>query len=199
MKAFSITFDYRCPFARNANEHVLLALEAGKGWDVTFLPFSLDQVHLSDADPAVWDGGPRSAGLIATETALVVSKLMPERFRAVHRSLFAARHDQARDLRDLVVVKDVLINNGVDIDQVMTELDSGWPLEQYRKAHESAVADYGVFGVPTFIVDNQAAFVRIMTRPEDDKDLAVSTIERVLDIVSSHPELNEIKHTSAAR
>ena len=27
--AFEITYDYRCPFARNAHEHVLDALEAG--------------------------------------------------------------------------------------------------------------------------------------------------------------------------
>jgi len=199
MKAFSITFDYRCPFARNANEHVLAALEAGQGWDVTFLPFSLDQVHLADTDPPVWDDGPRSPGLLATEAALVVGERMPEKFRALHRSLFAARHDQSRDLRDFAVIKDVLLANGIDIDEVMTEVDSGWPLEQYRKAHESSVADHAVFGVPTFIVGDQAAFVRIMTRPEGDKAMAVATIERVLDIVTAHPELNEIKHTSADR
>ena len=29
MTAFSVTWDYRCPFARNAHEHVLAGLDAG--------------------------------------------------------------------------------------------------------------------------------------------------------------------------
>ena len=32
--SFAITWDYRCPYARNANEHVITALEAGADWDV---------------------------------------------------------------------------------------------------------------------------------------------------------------------
>jgi hypothetical protein len=44
--AFAVTWDYRCPFARNAHEHVLDGLAAGAEWDVTFLPFSLGQVHV---------------------------------------------------------------------------------------------------------------------------------------------------------
>ncbi len=36
---FSVTWDYRCPFARNANEHILTALQGGAEWDVTFIPF----------------------------------------------------------------------------------------------------------------------------------------------------------------
>jgi len=36
---FAVTWDYRCPFARNAHEHVLTALDAGADWDVRFVPF----------------------------------------------------------------------------------------------------------------------------------------------------------------
>ena len=52
-RAFEITYDYRCPFARNAHEHVLDALEAGADWDVTFVPFSLGQVHVTEGQPDV--------------------------------------------------------------------------------------------------------------------------------------------------
>ena len=55
-----------------------------------------------------------------------------------------------------------------------------------------------VFGVPTFIVGGDAVFVRLMARPEGDADLARTTIDRVLGLITDHPELNEFKHTRIA-
>lgn len=46
--SFAVTWDYRCPFARNAVEHVLLGLEAGAPWEVRFAPFSLNQAHVRE-------------------------------------------------------------------------------------------------------------------------------------------------------
>jgi len=40
---FALTYDYLCPFARNANEHVVTGLRSGAPWDVTIIPFSLTQ------------------------------------------------------------------------------------------------------------------------------------------------------------
>ena len=45
--AFALTWDYRCPFAWKAHDHVVTALQGGADWDVTFLPFSLGQVHVA--------------------------------------------------------------------------------------------------------------------------------------------------------
>ena len=47
-RQFAVSFDYRCPFARNAHESVVAGLEAGRDWDVTFVPFSLDQMHVEE-------------------------------------------------------------------------------------------------------------------------------------------------------
>jgi hypothetical protein len=38
-----------------------------------------------------------------------------------------------------------------------------------------------------------------MTRPEGDGAVARDTIDRVLELVSGHPEINEYKHTSIPR
>lgn len=38
-----------------------------------------------------------------------------------------------------------------------------------------------------------------MTRPAGDNKLARDTIDRVLDLVIEHPELNEYKHMSILR
>jgi 2-hydroxychromene-2-carboxylate isomerase len=197
--SFAVTWDYRCPFARNASEHILDALEAGADWDVTWVPFSLNQVHVEEGDPAVWDDPSKADGLLAMQAGIAVRDNEPEVFRAVQRALFAARHDEGRDIREEDVIRDVIANAGADADQVFKEIASGAPLQSFRASHEQAVAEHKVFGVPTFIKDGQAVFVRVMDRPAGNGPHAQKTIERILDLVTGWPDLNEFKHTSIAR
>jgi hypothetical protein len=196
---FSINFDYRCPFARNANEHVLDALEAGAAYDVTFVGFSLDQVHVAEGDPPVWEQAAKRPALTAGAAGIAVRDRMPEHFPAVHRALFAARHEHGADLRDERVVREALTRGGVDPEVVFAELEAGWPYKVLQQEHEHSVSEHAVFGVPTFVVGDRAVFVRLMTRPHGDGALATSTIDRVLDLLVDHPELNEFKHTSIPR
>jgi protein-disulfide isomerase-like protein with CxxC motif len=198
-RTFGVTWDYRCPFARNFHEHVVVALESGADWDVDFVPFSLNQVHVEEGGTDVWDDPAQAAALLAMEAAIVVRDRMPGDFLRVHAALFGARHDAGRDLRDGSVVWEVLEGEGVDSDQVIAEIKSGWPLDEFRKAHERAVSDHQVFGVPTVLVGSEAVFVRVMHRPGGDAGLAKSTVERVLDLAEGWPDLNEFKHTSIPR
>ena len=62
---FAVTWDYRCPFARNAHEHLIAGLKAGANWDVTFLPFSLTQAHVEEGQPSGWDEPEKDTGLVA--------------------------------------------------------------------------------------------------------------------------------------
>ena len=194
-----MTWDYRCPFARNASEHILTALEAGADWDVTWVPFSLNQAHVEEGDPDVWDDPSKASGLLAMEAGIAVRDRWPEVFPAVQRALFAARHDEARDIRTEDVVRDVLTANGANADDVFKELAGGQTLKTFRTEHERAVEEHHVFGVPTFIADGQAVFVRVMDRPRGDAQRARVTVERILDLLTGWPELNEFKHTSIAR
>ena len=50
-----------------------------------------------------------------------------------------------------------------------------------------------------FIAEDRAVFVRLMSRPEGDAELARTTIERTLDLVTAFDDLNEFKHTSIPR
>src|SRR5579862_4677074 len=196
---FAVTYDYRCPFARNIHEHLVAGLQAGSGWDVTFAPFSLSQVHVEEGGTSVWDDPGKASGLLATEASIVVRDRHPEHFGAVHVALFAARHDEGRDLREREVVRDILDVGGVDGTKVLAEVDDGWPRDVFRKEHDAAVDGHRVFGVPTFVVGDDAVFVRVMTRPEGDSDLARRTIEQVVELLVGHPDLNEFKHTSISR
>jgi hypothetical protein len=197
--SFDVNWDYRCPFARNAHEHLVTALAGGADWEVGFVPFALSQIHVEEGQPAVWDDPEKAPHLFAMQAGIVVRDRYPEAFYDVHLGLFRARHDESKDLREEAEVRRVLADNGVDPDQVMAEIADGWPLETFRKAHESSVNDHQAFGVPTFMVDGQAVFVRLMTRPQGDAELARATIEHVVALTQSRPELNEFKHTSISR
>ncbi|HVF73941.1 MAG TPA: DsbA family protein [Acidimicrobiales bacterium] len=199
MSDFAVTWDYRCPFARNAHEHLVAGLEAGAPWDVRFAAFSLNQVHVAEGGLDVWDDPAQAANLRAMQVGIVVRHRFPELFRKVHVALFKARHDEGRDIRDGDVLRAVLTEQGADADAVFAEIEDGWPLDAFRKEHEQLVNDHQVFGVPTFIAEDQAVFVRLMDRPSGDGELARRTIERVLDLVTGWPELNEFKHTSVRR
>jgi 2-hydroxychromene-2-carboxylate isomerase len=133
------------------------------------------------------------------EAGIVVRDQYPDKFSDAHLALFAARHDETRDLRERAVVAEVLSEQGVDADGVLAAMDDGWPLETFRKEHEAAEVNHRVWGVPTFILGDRAVFVRLMTRPNGDGALARRTIDRVLDLITTEPELNEFKYTSIAR
>ncbi|HEX2192980.1 MAG TPA: DsbA family protein [Acidimicrobiales bacterium] len=196
---FVVTWAYRCPFARNFAEHVLVGLANGAPWDVTWIPFALEQTHVAEGEPDVWDDPAKGPALLAIQAGIAVRDQFPERFLVAHGALFAARHDLGLDLRDPELVKEALGAAGVDAEAVMAEVDTGRPMETLRKEHEQAVAEHSVFGVPTVITGGRATFVRVMNRPDGDAEVAVRTVERVLDLVTGWPELNELKHTTISR
>lgn len=196
---FSVTFDYRCPFARTAHEHLAVALADGAPWNVTFVPFSLAQAHVAEGDVDVWDEPEKDSGLLALMAGVVVRDQYPDAFLPTHVALFAARHDRALQIREPDVVRGVLTDNGVDADAVFAEIARGGPLATVRKEHEAAVAEDKVWGVPTFVSGDQASFVRLMRRPQGDTTLARHTIERIVDLLVGWPDLNEFKHTSIPR
>lgn len=200
-RRFAVTFDYLCPFARNAAEHVTVGLRAGADWDVSFTPYSLSQGHVEEGDPAVWDlPDPNvKSGVLALQVGLAVRERFPERFLDAHERLFAARHDDGEDIKDPEVLWRALDKVGVDADETFALVEGGGPLVTLREEHEAAVRDHDVWGVPTFITDQRAVFVRLMDRPADDTTLARTRIEQVVDLVDSPLELNEFKQTVLPR
>jgi 2-hydroxychromene-2-carboxylate isomerase len=198
-RAFSVTFDYRCPFARNVHEHLVTALEAGADWDVRFVPFSLGQVHVKDGEVDVWDEPDKDTGLLAMQAGVTVRDRYPDAFHAVHLGLFAARHDDGRHIHDEEVVRDVLKASRLDADEVLAAVTDGTALKTVRAEHEEVAASHTVWGVPTFLAGDEAVFVRLMDRPAGDAERARRSIERVVDLLTGWPELNEFKHTTIRR
>jgi protein-disulfide isomerase-like protein with CxxC motif len=188
---FRITFDYLCPFARNANEAVLNGLEAGRDWDAAFHPFSLAQVHVEEGEPDAWDRDDAS-GVLALQWGLAARDHHPDVFPALHRELFAARHDHGQDIKDEAVLRQAAQRAGADADQIASTVAGGAPLRTLQDEHLEAVAEWSVFGVPTFIVNDGATFIRFMSRG------SVDDLDRALELLS-WPELNEFKRTVVPR
>jgi hypothetical protein len=199
MPPFSVTYDYRCPFARIAHLHVVEALDSGQDWDVTFVPFSLRQMHVAEGETSVWDAPESDSGLLVLQVSEVVRERHPESFLGLHRRLFDLRHVDSGDLRDPEVLSGALRELGIDPTPVFEAIDEGWPLAAVRKAHEGAADAHGVWGVPTFIAGDDAVFVRLMEGPDGDPSTSVRTIERVLELLTGWPQLNEFKHTRVRR
>jgi hypothetical protein len=196
--SFAVNWDYRCPFARIAHTHVVEGLLDGADWDVSFVPFSLGQVHVEDGETPIWERPDDDTGLLALQAAVVVRDTDPERFPLVHRALFDARHAQGAKIRDEAVLRAILAEHGVEPDAVFTEVATGEPLGIVRDEHTATVEDLGVWGVPTFMAGGRAAFVRLMELPADAAD-ARRSIERILDMLTGWAELNEFKHTGLDR
>lgn len=196
---FAVSWDYRCPFARNAHEHLLTGLAAGADWDVRFLSFSLGQAHVEDGQPSVWDKPEQDSGIVALQAGVIVRDEFPDRFPGVHRALFAARHDEGKHLDDRSVVEQVLTEHGAPAGEVFALIDDGTALKRVRAEHEQFVESHKMWGVPTFVVGDQAVFVRLMNRPGADARNSIQAIERVVDLAGGWPDLNEFKHTSIPR
>ena len=194
-RQFAVTWDYRCPFARNAQEALVQGLKEGRDWHVRFWPFSLDQIHVEEGDTPVWEralDAPGTGGVRALLWGIAVRDAFPDQFLDFHLAAFRARHDEGQKIAEGSVLRAVAESVGLDADAVAGEVASGRPLKALEAEHTEAVDRYAVFGVPTIIDGDEAVFVRLMDRGNVD-DFA-----HALDLVGS-TRLNEFKRTKIPR
>ena len=194
MLSFQLSYDYRCPFAKNIHLHVVTALRAGADFDVTFVPWTMSQGYRVDGAPDVWDDPSRDEELLALAASTSIRDFQPEFFLDAHEALFRARHERAIRLVTAMEIRDVLSSTGVDVDQVFEDVESRRPHkvigESFREFDR-----YEAFGVPTFVVGDDATFVRYMNVPSNDASASITLIESLINLMSNESALNEFKHT----
>jgi len=195
---FEVSYDYLCPFAHIAHEHLVEGLRSGAEWEVTFTPWTLRQVHKEEGAPDVWDDESKREELLALEASIVVRDSFPERFLDVHLALFRARHDRKIRLATRDEVVQVLDETGVDTAAIFEEVDGGGPRKELAASFRRLVDEHDHFGVPTFVVEDQAVFVRLMDRPSTAAD-AVEVVEWTVDTLVNDRRLNEFKRTKIPR
>jgi predicted DsbA family dithiol-disulfide isomerase len=193
-RSVAITFDYRCPFAYNGNLAVINSIRGGSDIEWRFVPFSLDQVHVEEGEPAMWERDPAEwgSGMRALLYGIAARDAFPDKFFDAHIALFAARHEHGKRLAEEDVLKEAVASAGLDADAVGEEAWSGRPLKTLQDEHTECVDNYGVFGVPTYWEDGQAAFVRFMNRGNADD------LTRMLEWLA-WGDLNEFKRPRIPR
>lgn len=195
--AFQLSYDYRCPFAKNIHLHVVTALRAGADFDVTFVPWTMSQGYRADGAPDVWDDPARDAEHFALAVSTSIRDLAPERFLDAHKALFRARHERAIRLVNEREITDALDGLQLDLGTIFEDVASRRPHkvigESFREFEQ-----YEAFGVPTFVVNGDATFVRYMNPPNDDPTASITVIQSLIDLMSNQSALNEFKHTKVA-
>ncbi len=135
--------------------------------------------------------------MLALQYGVAARDSQPEVFHDVHLALFGARHAEGKKIRDIEVVLEAAAKAGADVEALQKEVESGRPPETIRAEHEESVERWGVFGVPTFIVGDDAAFVRVMHRDGTGLD-PTQTVDRLLELME-WSDLNEFKRPRIPR
>jgi hypothetical protein len=192
--SFKLSYDYRCPFAKNIHLHVVAALRAGAELDVTFLPWTMGQGHRAEGAPDVWDDPTQDSANLALAVSTSIRDLQPEHFLQAHEALFRARHEQAIRLSTLEQISGVVTPLGVDMAVVEADLATRRPFDVLGETFRE-MARYDAFGVPTFVVNDDATFVRYMKPPTGDDQASATIITSLVSLMANQVDLNEFKHT----
>jgi 2-hydroxychromene-2-carboxylate isomerase len=193
-RSIAVTFDYRCPFAYNGNLAAIKLLRQGTDIEFRFVPFSLDQAHVPEGEPPVWERerDEWGTGMISLLYGIACRDTFPEQFFDAHLALFAARHEHGKQLQDEDVVREAVASAGLDPAAVAEEAFSGRPLKTLQTEHTESVERYGAFGVPTYLEGDEAVFIRFMDRGN------VDDLVRALDLLQ-WSALNEFKRPRIPR
>ncbi|HEY5010007.1 MAG TPA: hypothetical protein VIH73_02560, partial [Acidimicrobiales bacterium] len=87
---------------------------------------------------------------------------------------------------------------GVDMAKVAADVASRRPHDVIAASHKE-FDRFEAFGVPTFVVNDDATFVRYMSEPGDDSAQSVELITALLAMMTNRADLNEFKHTQLPR
>jgi hypothetical protein len=194
MVPFLLSYDYRCPFAKNMHLHLIAAQRAGANYDVTFVPWTMSQGHKPEGAPDVWADEKQDKVNLALTVSISVRDQQPALFLDAHEALFRARHERGLRLNDIDQLSEILSPLGVDMAAVRDDLATRRPHQVLGESF-ALMATYEVFGVPTFVVNHDATFVRYMKPPTDDPAASRTVIDTLLALMEHNVDINEFKHT----
>lgn len=194
MQSFKLSYDYRCPFAKNIHLHAVAALRAGADLSIEFSPWTMSQGYRDEGAPDVWADPSKDADLLALAVSVSIRDQQPEHFLDAHEALFRGRHEQGLALKSWADIEAALATTNVDLEAVRRDVDARRP-HAVIGATFREFEGYEAFGVPTFVVNGDATFVRYMRAPSDDDQASAKLFDSLLTLMSSEVDLNEFKHT----
>jgi protein-disulfide isomerase-like protein with CxxC motif len=193
MNAFKLSYDYRCPFAKNIHLHAVAALKGGADLQIEFMPWTMSQNYRAEGAPDVWNDEKKDSELLSLAISTSIRDQQPALFLDVHEAFFRARHEQGVRLVSWEQIEPILAPLGVDIEKVKQDVASRRPHQVIGETF-TEFTRYEAFGVPTFVVNGDATFVRYMEGPESPQKSG-ELLTSLVTLMSSQSALNEFKHT----
>ena len=192
VRQLDVFYDYLCPFVFRASVLLKNVKDSGeRPLDIRWRYFSLIQVNSKVEGFTVWDASDSEArGRLAFKAAEAARR--QNAFEDFHMALLRARHEQRVDIDEIAVVEQIAEDSGLDLDRFRKDIADPEIVSALERDHRVAVADYGVFGTPTFIFEGgAAAYVRLSEPPEASDSVAI--FDRVIAIGAEEPRILEIK------
>jgi predicted DsbA family dithiol-disulfide isomerase len=192
VRQLDVFYDYLCPFVFRASVLLKNVKDSGvRPLDIRWRYFSLIQVNSKVEGFTVWDASDSEArGRLAFKAAEAARR--QNAFDDFHMALLRARHEQRVDIDEIAVVEQIAEDSGLDLARFRKDIADPEIVSALERDHRAAVADYGVFGTPTFIFEGgAAAYVRISEPPEASDSVAI--FDRVIAIGAEEPRILEIK------
>ncbi len=116
-------------------------------------------------------------------------------FEPFHMLLFEAFHREPKDTTREEVLAEIARKTNLDVEQFLEDLKS----EQSRKLvghdHSEGEEKYGLFGVPTLIIDESRPFFLKLGKLPDSTDEQVAFFHELQAIITKSPYLLEVKRT----
>lgn len=192
VRQLDVFYDYLCPSVFRASVLLKNVKDSGeRPLDIRWRYFSLVQVNSKVEGFTVWDASDSEArGRLAFKAAEAARR--QNAFDDFHMALLRARHEQRVDIDEIAVVEQIAEDSGLDLDRFRKDIADPEIVSALERDHRAAVADYGVFGTPTFIFESgAAAYVRLSEPPEASDSVAI--FDRVIAIGAEEPRILEIK------
>ena len=191
-RQLDVFYDYLCPFVYRASVLLQNVRDSGqRRLDVRWRYFSLTQVNAKVEGFTIWGAADSEArGRLAFKAAEAARR--QDAFDSFHMAVLQARHEQRADIDDLAVIEQLAEVSGLDLARFREDMDDPNIVSALERDHRAAVAEYGVFGTPTFVFGpGKAVYVRL-SEPPDATD-SVAVFDRVVSIAAEEPRILEIK------
>jgi predicted DsbA family dithiol-disulfide isomerase len=157
--------------------------------------FSLEQDHSTrGADFKLWDHPEvTSRSLKAFQAAKCAQVQGNHLFDTFHMLLFEAFHREPKDTTCDSVLEDMARKATMDVEQFLEDLRSEKSRQLVGQDHSEAEEKYGVFGVPTLIIDKQRPFFLKLGKLPDSTGEQVEFFNELRQIITNRPYLSEVK------
>lgn len=191
-----VYYDYVCPYVY-AGALWVRDVKTALGDEIEFVwrSFPLEQVNSAEGPEwKVWEQADNyvSRGFYALRGAEAAKLQGPDHFINYHYSILEARHVEDQNIGRKNVVIDAARTAGLDMDAFERALADRSLLANIGNDYETARAQHGVFGTPTFVFPGgEAAYMKM--RPKAPEEDAVAVWNDFVATVVGRPYVHEIK------